>query len=521
MKSLVLLHKSSSSSKHVLIFVHGFMGGAGTFCNKKKHFYSFLDKKILSKCDIYEFRYYTGLFDFGNIKRALSKLGVGTLFGSKYSVDLHKYSQLLETHYSYFNSDNKTVNILCHSMGGLISKHFISEIIKKESYYNGFYISFATPHRGVSEAKVLSLLNNCHIDSMEPFSSFIESSTQDWAKLSTKVKRKYYCATHDIIVNDKSACPIDDTKYLVRVEGTHETMVKPSSQDSTIIKSVNSTIINFLNFDNDKSVPTVTSTSVEDVLFYAYKKELEHYYLERKADKLIQRLLRGNNLWISGKSGTGKTNLVQRYLANSSYIFFNFDMSPCPSEASSMDILSNIYWSLSNQLEENYDLPKKPNGEQTWINYLSDLLCVIPNGKTVFLFIDELHISDVVIFEDFIDNITTLLSYHKNRQDSSGNIRIIVSTILNPLACETLRFKSKYFALFSNYTLDSWDDSEIDKLFELILINIAIKVSEVQKDKIISAANGSPRRLKFILRHFWNYGSVDKAISEVVTEGIC
>lgn len=520
MESFKLVKKSNKTAEHLIIFVHGFTGGKKTFVNKNQHFCSFFDTMILDACDIYEFRYYSSILDFLPMKKALSLIGLGKAFGTRYNVDLCKYSELLDTHYCNSSSKYRSINIISHSMGGLIAKRFIIESFKKRNCYTGFYISLSTPHRGVSEAKLLSLLNNPFINSMEPFSTFIDETSNGWAQIASGIKRKYYCATHDEIVNDRSACPSDDTKYLVRVEGSHTTIVKPSSKDCALIKNINSAIVNFLGLDPNPVIPIRRKLSAADVLFYAYKKELEPYYLARNPDNEIADLLRCNNLWIYGASGTGKTNSIQRFLLHNNHRFFSFDMSPNSPDCSSSDILANIYWSFRSQLQFKYDLPKQADGTRSWIECICELLTIIAISDQIYLFIDELHINDPLVFDKFIDDTTTLISFYNNKCGSLGNVKLIISTIKSPLSCDTLRFKEKFSALFSAYVLNYWEKGESMTLLEIICKALKLNLSQTDILKILESTKGSPRRLKVIIKKAINFKSVDKAILELNSEGV-
>ena len=516
MESFELVRQSNKKAEHVIIFVHGFKGGKNTFVNKKQHFCSFFDTIILDVCDIYEFRYYSSIFDFLPIKNLLSLICFGKAFGARYNINLCKYSELLYTHYCNSILIYKSINIISHSMGGLIAKHFIIESFKKRDSYKGFYISLSTPHCGVSGANLLSLLNNPSINSMEPFSAFINETSDGWSQVAPRIKRKYYCATHDEIVNDRSACPLDDKKYLFRVEGTHTTIVKPSSKDCDLIKNINSTISNFLSLNPNAMIPIRRELSSNDVLFIAYKKELEPYYLVRESDKQIAALLEYNNLWIHGASGTGKTNIIQHFLLHSNHRSFNFDMSMNTS-ISSAEIFENIYWSLRTQLQNEHHLPEKADGSREWVDYICELLTIVSDNDQIYFFIDEIYTNNPDEFCKFINSATSLIY----KSGSIGNVKLIISTIESPrLYFDALKLKNKFVSLFFVYALDDWKNSEIMELFEIICKGLNIDWPKNDLSKIIESADGSPRRLKTITKKVIYLKSVDKAIQDINSEGV-
>jgi len=516
------IHKAKDKSEHLIIFIHGFSGGPDTYMNDDKHFSSLLDNKILRTCDIFEFIYHSKKVEMSLVRKTLNFLNIN--YNNKaieYNLDLNKYAQLMETHYNVNKDKYRTVNFICHSMGGLIGKKFILNYIHKHGHFDGFYITLATPHRGVSGADKLSFLCNEQLNSMGPFSDFIDQTSAEWSKCCNKINRKYYCAMYDTIVDDKSAFPVDDAKNMVRVDGSHNTITKPKSKESIIVKDICSTIILFLGISKDVKIRENIKTKIEDVLFNSYNLSVDNYYLVRSIDKRINDLISTNNLWICGESGTGKTNIAQHFLIANNYKYHCVDMSPLPHDVNNKDLLTYIHYSLKTSIGIDGTEDINDATEAQLITYISNMINRINNNNVTYIYIDELHISSSEVFDYFIDNITSMISYHTNRGESAaGNIKIIVSTIKNPLACENIRFRSKFESLFNLINLDPWSNIELGLLTRLINRELNLNYSRDEMGRIIVAAKASPRVLKNIIRKAIYMKSISKAISDVGIEGL-
>ncbi|MGB6036091.1 MAG: hypothetical protein WBG42_07470, partial [Cryomorphaceae bacterium] len=73
-------------------------------------------------------------------------------------------------------------------------------------------------------------------------------------------------------------------------------------------------------------VPKDVNPSI--VLFNNYTKRNEPFYLSRSTDNLFNKALEINNIWVFGKSGNGKTALINRNLIQNEIEYCFCDLSP-------------------------------------------------------------------------------------------------------------------------------------------------------------------------------------------------
>jgi hypothetical protein len=517
METLSIIHKADTP-EDLIIFVHGFTGGHKTFFSGKEHFYRKLNVKILKHCDIAEFSYYSKVFDFKFVKSLVKMLPIIKNFiDYEYNVDPPSYADLLKMHYDNHKNDYKTINYICHSMGGIIVKLFLLRELEENGKYNGFYITLATPHRGVSGAKIGELLNNIHIVSLDPFSDLIEKASLQWDGLCENIKRKYYCAVHDRLVSEKSAAPLKDKKYLTKVEGSHTTIAKPNSENCGIVKNINKTIEFFLNKEN---ILHENPKTLNDVLFFSYNKEYFNYYLKRPIDIQIATALERNNLWLHGNSGTGKTNSIQYYLQHNSENFFHIDLSPFSGSLGSNNIFSAIFHSLKHQFEKQNITKYEYDQSDNFLSCIANLLHFLKKKETINVYIDELSTNDENMFKEFIEGLTRIISCYQNECKDKCDIRIIITTLNKPPEILNETIRSKFYSLFIVKNISYWPEDDIINLSRTINKYIKPPIATADRYRLERAATGSPRRLKVLYRKYVEHDSADLAIQEIDAEGI-
>ena len=277
-------HWESPGAQHLIIYVHGFTGGLATFKNDKNKFlHEYLSEKILSACSFASFLYCSRFLDLGLVR----SLGSHIPF-FKRAIDpstnqrLDRNAELLRTYYDSLRKKYKTINFLCHSMGGLLVKQLLISEAARGSIHKGFYITLATPHQGVAGASLAGMTGHAQIEEMAPFSDRLDHLAQEWPKIRHLIKAQYYCGLDDQIVHERSSFARDERDLLSTVEGTHTSICKPVASECALIRSLDLKICDFLEIDTGSPVQ---SKELKDyVLFQSYRHEFQPYYLVRNVD---------------------------------------------------------------------------------------------------------------------------------------------------------------------------------------------------------------------------------------------
>lgn len=247
------------------------------------------------------------------------------------------------------------------------------------------------------------------------------------------------------------------------------------------------------------------------VLFNNYTPKNEEFYLEREQDSEFNESLTINNIWLFGKSGVGKTALVNRNLIKNNIEYCFCDMSPVTISESD-DVLSEILCTV----EEKYGIERNQK-EGNIIKQIIQILRNCSSSKTVIV-IDELYVDDNVIVGNIANSIMQLVAYFGNCY-AENELKFVVSTIYNPkIICQN---KSKASGCFQYICCDSWS-GYTDKLFEILQTSLNLDL-ETSKPIILENCKDSPRVLKSIFKKIFTCKdsspqSVDRVIKMTLEE---
>lgn len=241
------------------------------------------------------------------------------------------------------------------------------------------------------------------------------------------------------------------------------------------------------------------------VLFNNYSEKSENYYLDRACDNYFTTHLELSNVWVFGKSGVGKTALVNRNLIQQNIIYYFCDLSPVSIEKSN-DVLEEIL----STLEEELGVYRQAN-QVNIIKQISNMLCKVPTPKIVIV-IDELSIPNRSIVTDVVNDLTRLVTHFTNKSDNDS-LKFVISTIDEPN--NFLTNKSKASEFFEYICCDDWTTS-IECLYDVISYALEIPLPNSKKE-ILDNSQNSPRILKNIFRKIvLSEDKSEKAVLELI-----
>lgn len=203
--------------KPLLLFLHGLGGDAKSTWGK---FDSLIeaDPALQNRIDVHFHSYPTSLFSFWPIGRSLK---------------IQDISMGLRTELIHRFPNHDRILIVCHSLGGLVAKHFICDLVKSGSRppVKGV-IFFATPHTGATLAAVADRLSWRHyqVRQLRHNADFLNLVTEDWERLGCEAKLElveYVRGGLDAVVVANSASPSGSRPQLISNKG-HIDLVKPN-----------------------------------------------------------------------------------------------------------------------------------------------------------------------------------------------------------------------------------------------------------------------------------------------------
>ncbi|MEA2120544.1 ABC-three component system protein [Halovibrio sp. HP20-59] len=270
-----------------VIFIHGFTGTEGTWVNEDgARFSTFFENSLeLPGVEFYYFSYYTRVLSISNstakkvVTGIINKILPVKLRMKipvvKKNTPISEIAQEFLTYLQHEFSESKNLIFVCHSMGGLVVKSAIIDILENAVSFDHNiigYCSLATPHKG-SIPSILMSPFNINAKEMKPLDNDNSVLNDKWINNSDKIAKTLYVrAKSDEVVAVSSAVPFSDVKKfpIAVVEADHTSVCKPTHQSDTICKVVKKFLVECLSAVRANSVSL--EGSEEEIS--AYDKEI-------------------------------------------------------------------------------------------------------------------------------------------------------------------------------------------------------------------------------------------------------
>jgi pimeloyl-ACP methyl ester carboxylesterase len=217
---------TAQKSKELILFVHG-LGGHP--CDTWGHFPELIGvhPEIHERFNIALFSFPTMIFRIPLWRKAPK---------------IQELAASLDTYIRYCDHDR--VNLVCHSLGGLIARRYLIEEVKRQHPLRVPRLAlFAVPNNGSDLARVADLVSwrNQQLRQLRKDADIVEMMNQDWStfRLQEKVRTKFIVGTQDAVVDRFSAARSWDNQDTETINGEgHRSIVKPESASALAVKIV-------------------------------------------------------------------------------------------------------------------------------------------------------------------------------------------------------------------------------------------------------------------------------------------
>ncbi|MGE5478142.1 MAG: esterase/lipase family protein [Bacteroidales bacterium] len=467
-----------SARKRLALFVHGLGGDAkltwGAFPELLR------GDSATADCEIAQYSYPTDLFRIPLI--------------SKKSVGIQDLAAALKTEIKHRYSDYDDIFLLCHSLGGLIAKRYIIDIINiGQECRVRKVIFYATPHDGSMLADIGGVISFRHnqLKQLCRNSEFLEQLNLDWIRLCVdeKIDVTYVVGTLDRVVPKESARGFIGNRRTEVVDRGHTDICKPSGPSDIVFLIARNAIGAPLYTQSYASAPR--KRSLEDIiLFDRYCDEAEPYYQPRVIDRELGGIPTMQGVWLSGDSGVGKTACLMRHASQSvrQWKYATFAAYEIRSAA-------GVLGAFASELDCLLDgcCPQDISYEG-----VAQRLRALEEAGVSALLIDEFPMGPTDQ-----ERVTAVDAFFRSvlhaRQRFGLQIRIEVAAIHSPEPYLG-ELASKAAEYFSFVRAPQWTSSDIQLLATRCASPLGLTLGKALCDRLSELSEGSPRKLKIELR---------------------
>lgn len=264
------------------------------------------------------------------------------------------------------------------------------------------------------------------------------------------------------------------------------------------------TIFDALGINTCEHIDPVTTTkkidSLNKVVFDVYSPDKEEYYLYRKSDQKFTAYLDAYSIWISGKSGCGKTTLILRNLYKTKRDFKFINMVHCDG-FSVPEVFVEIFQQLKDILDCNDDASCELSKIHKILEGICDLIDQFGASEELVIFMEEIPLpDDAEFFKEFVTQLNALMILNRSKNPNC-NLKIVLSSIDSPVT-HIKASQNKIHEIFKFFHETDWSDSELTSLIKVIDGGLGINFTDSQIANILAGALGSPRFVKNFIRDF-------------------
>lgn len=266
-------------------------------------------------------------------------------------------------------------------------------------------------------------------------------------------------------------------------------------------------------------VSNIFTANLNEVLFDVYEKSLEQYYIHRNFDIDFNSNITQFGVWLFGPSGCGKSNLIFRNLIFADKNFISISLANCIGQSVD-DFFKEVLYELTANTEGVIN-QSSPNSYTELSKAIIALLAKHYPNKELIVFIEEIPIELDSEYREFTEKILSLL-IAKIYSSQLLNVKFVLSSINNPTK-HIRQYQKKIYQQIKFIELGYWDNCDIEKLIDVICINLKIEIPQEFRYSLIKSAIGSPRFIKKCFRNLFAIGkfdqsAYDKALSETNKE---
>lgn len=272
--------------------------------------------------------------------------------------------------------------------------------------------------------------------------------------------------------------------------------------------------INLYSIRNNKKTTLNANIEKSNILFDIYDIKKEKYYLERNKDLELISALDFFSIWISGKSGRGKSVSIVRNLIINNIEYIPISLANCIN-LNINDFFYEIYLELTEIINPNEAIEANKNFRES-VKNINKLLEKKYKEKIIIIVIDEIPLGNDDYFKEFVKSICSLF-ISSNLKNPKVKIKYILSSIHSPEE-HIPEYQTKVKENINFICYENWDEKELNDLLSILEGELLISIPKEKKEKLVKESKGSPRWIKNVIKNIFILGdinneNIDKAIA--------
>jgi uncharacterized caspase-like protein len=262
-------------------------------------------------------------------------------------------------------------------------------------------------------------------------------------------------------------------------------------------------------------VPPRPPVSEPEPLFEIYKAKDEPFYVERGVDQRILAATSTGHVWISGPSGFGKTTVLRHSVLASGRRLMNLLLGAYQARGPK-EVLRAVCVEFAEALS--VETQVKGAGVAELVAAFRRLARVLATRDTAStILVEEFPLLAGPPTREFLKLLLQLVLTIEADDVIAGRIHLAFSSINDPTR-DLGEGVPKLRENFQFFSFSPWSDGELIKLIELLRPIFKPDLRSGDRDAILKAANGSPRYVKMVFRH-WKTGQGDQlTLTELLAE---
>ena len=446
----------------------------------------------------------------------------------------------LKTFIEERHGSRSSITLVAHSLGGLVARQYIvSELRAGKPHRIDKLALIASPSNGSALASVASLVSYAHpqLRRLSRDDEALRGLNIAWEQLNVEggLDVRYILGGCDRAVPHDSALPFvgrDNKSMLINED--HQSIVRPSGKDDIRYQTIRRfTLESKLPRKTTASEPTASpaqapaatisrapllSARPPDPLFEAYTPRDEAFYVVRNFDNILAQTLGSGHVWLYGESGVGKSAALRRAVCQNGWHLNHLSLAGYE-VTTPLQLFRAMCVELASIGTSNASPPLDCSPADLFL-FLKRVLGAFPADLVIANVVEEMSLESEDLAE-FANLLAKFLDSLVSAPQLFRRVQFALSS-LNDIDAATVPMHPKTRELVQLLPVERWSIEDASRLVELLTSTVEPTLSPASQEKIVLSAQGSPRFVKQIFRHFrngfWNSQSIDELIAQVKAE---